>query len=164
VTAQLNVANGLFVPNPGALPRVYAPESASPARSREEAEARLPSLDPARETVVEGLPGAMPSNGGAHVRIMNYEGGLYRVRYQAERSTLLRVAVPYFPGWRAEVDGRTAPVLPADEALIGVVAPAGDHELVLRYHSTWFFTGAVISLMSWIAVLGWLGWSLRRKA
>jgi hypothetical protein len=162
-TALLNETNGLFAPNPGALPRVYAPESASPARSREEVAARLASLDPARETVVEGLPGAMPANGGARVRIAGYEGDAYRVRYQAERPTLLRVAVPYFPGWRAEVDGRAATVLPADLALMGVTVPAGDHELVLRYHSTWFFAGAAVSLLSWMAVLGWLGWLWRRR-
>jgi hypothetical protein len=153
VTARLNASTGLFEPNPGALPRVFAPERAMPARGREEAAARLPSLDPAREAVVEGLPAAMPTNGGATVRIVNYETGMYRVRYQAQRPTLLRVAVPYFPGWRAEVDGQPASVMPADLALIGVSVPAGSHELTLRYRSTWFLAGAAISLLSWMAVL-----------
>jgi uncharacterized membrane protein YfhO len=78
---------------------------------------------------------------------------MYRVRYQAQRPTLLRVAVPYFPGWRAEVDGQPASVMPADLALIGVSVPAGSHELTLRYRSTWFLAGAAISLLSWMAVL-----------
>jgi hypothetical protein len=164
VTAELNVSNGLFVPNPAALPRVYAPETASPVRSREEAGARLSSLDPMRETVVEGLPAAMPSNGGAEARITSYEDGLYRVRYHAQRPTLLRIAVPYFPGWQAAVDGSPETLLPADEAMMGVVVPAGDRELVLRYRSTWLFTGAVISLLSWIAVIGALVWCHRRQA
>jgi Bacterial membrane protein YfhO len=162
VTARLNSTTGQFEPNSGALPRVYAPERVTPARGREDAAARLPSLDAAREAVVEGLPAAMPSNGGATVRIANYEGGLYRVRYQADRPTLLRVAVPYFPGWKAEVDGQSAKVLPADLALLGVLVPAGSHELTLRYRSTWFFAGAAISLLSWMALLVWLARS--RKA
>ena len=156
VTAQLNTTTGLFEPNPGALPRVFAPAVATPARGGEDAAARLGSLDPAREAVVEGLAAAMPANGGAKVRIERYESGLYRVRYQAQRPTLLRVAVPYFPGWRAEVEGQPARVLAADLALIGVVVPAGDHELALRYRSTWFPAGACISLLGWIAVLAWL--------
>jgi hypothetical protein len=163
VTAQLNETSGFFAPRPAALPRVYAPEIASPVRGAEEAAARLPSLDPAHEAVVEGLPAALPSNGGAKVRITGYEGDLYRVRYEAERPTLLRVAVPYFPGWRAEVDGRAEAVLLADEAMMGVVVPAGSHELTLRYRSTWFLTGAMVSLLSWIAVLGWMGWTLKRR-
>jgi hypothetical protein len=152
----LNTTTGLFEPNPGALPRVFAPAVATPARGGEDAAARLGSLDPAREAVVEGLAAAMPANGGAKVRIERYESGLYRVRYQAQRPTLLRVAVPYFPGWRAEVEGQPARVLAADLALIGVVVPAGDHELALRYRSTWFPAGACISLLGWIAVLAWL--------
>jgi hypothetical protein len=164
VTAQLNTANGLFAPNPGALPRVFAPERASPVPSMEEAGARLASLDAERETVVEGLAGAMPSNGSAKVRITSYEGDLYRVRYQAGRPTLLRVAVPYFPGWHAEIDGQPANVLPADLAMMGVVAPAGNHELVLRYRPARFFTGACISLLSWLAVLAWLVRSQRQRA
>jgi hypothetical protein len=161
VTAGLNAATGLFEANPGSLPRVFAPGSASPARGREEALAHLASLDPARETVVEGLPAAMSSNGGAQVRITSYEGDAYRVRYVAELPTLLRVAVPYFPGWRAAIDGQPATILPADLALIGVLAPAGNHELVLRYRSTWFPTGAIVSLASWIAVLVWVVWARR---
>lgn len=153
VTARLNTTAGLFEPNPGALPRVFAPERVTAARGREEAAARLPSLDPAREAVVEGLAAAIDSNGGARVQITSYDSGLYRVRYQAERPTVLRVAVPYFPGWRADVDGQPASVLPADLALMGVPVPAGSHELTLRYRSTWFFAGAAISLLSWIGVI-----------
>jgi hypothetical protein len=162
VTARINVSSGQFDPNPGALPRVYAPQRATPARSREDAAARLAALDPASETVVEGLAAPLPAGAGAKVRIVNYEPGLYRVRYQAERPTLLRVAVPYFPGWRAEVDGQPASVLPADLALMGVAVPAGSHELTLRYHSTWFFAGAAISLLSWLALFVGQAVSLRR--
>ena len=156
VTARLNLQSGLFEPSPGALPRVFAPPLATPARGREDAAARLPSLDPARETGVEGLAAPIPENGGATVRITGYEGGRYQVQYHAQRPTLLRVAVPYFPGWRAEVDGHAAQVLPADLALVGVVVPAGDHQLALRYRSTWFSAGAAISLLSWLALLAWL--------
>jgi hypothetical protein len=164
VTAELNAANGLFQPNAGALPRIYAADNAVPAQGREDAAARLATLDSARETVVEGLARAMASNGGAKVKMVNYEGGLYRARYAAERPTLLRVAAPYFPGWRAEVDGHETSVMPADLALMGVVVPAGSHELVLRYRSTWFAAGAAISLLSWLALLVWLGWTRRADA
>lgn len=154
VTAQLNAADGRFAPNPSAMPRVFAPDTATPVRSREEAGARLASLDPSRETVVEGLPSTMPANGAAKVQITGYEGDAYRVRYQADRPTLLRIAAPYFPGWQAEVDGRAADVMPADLALMAVAVPAGSHELALRYHSARFAAGAAISLLSWLAVIG----------
>ena len=161
VTAALNSANGMFSTNPAALPRVYAPETVSAVPGRAEAAARLASLDPAREAVAEGIA-AIPHNGGASVRITGYQGDLYRARYQTDHATLLRIAAPYFPGWQAEVDGRAVSLVPVDVALIGVVVPPGDHELVVRYRSTWFPAGAAISAVAWLAAIFWLWWGFRR--
>ena len=161
VTATLNSATGMFSTNPAALPRVYAPETVSAVPGRAEAAARLGTLDQAREAVAEGIA-PIPHNGGAQVRVTAYEGDAYRARYQADHPTLLRIAVPYFPGWQAEVDGRAVSVVPVDVALMGAVVPAGDHELVVRYRSTWFATGAAISGVAWMAALFWLWWGFRR--
>jgi len=162
VTATLNSANGMFSTNPDALPRIYAPPTVSAVRGKAEAAARLASLDPAHDAVAEGIA-AIPQNGGAKVQITGYEGDVYRARYQAEHATLLRIATPYFPGWQAEVDGRAVNVVPVDVALMGVVVPAGDHELVVRYRSTWFAAGAAISGVAWMGVIFWLWWGFRRR-
>jgi len=163
VTATLNSTTGMFSTNPSALPRVYAPETVSAVPGRAEAAARLGSLDPAREAVAEGIA-AIPRNGGAKVRITGYQGDLYRARYQADHATLLRIAVPYFPGWQAEVDGHAVNLVPVDLALMGAVVPAGDHELVVRYRSTRFAAGAAISAVAWLAAIFWLWWGFRRRA
>jgi hypothetical protein len=162
VTATLDSATGMFRTNPAALPRIYAPETVSAVRGMAEAEARLGALDPAREALAEGIA-AMPHNGGARVRITGYEGDLYRARYKVDHTTLLCIAAPYFPGWRAEVDGRPVDVVPVDAALMGAVVPAGDHELVVRYRSTWFAAGAGVSGVAWLAAMVWLWWGWRRR-
>ena len=59
------------------------------------------------------------------------------------------------------MDGRSLSVIPVDVALMGVVAPAGGHELTLRYRSTWFLTGALVSGFAGLAVLAWLVWNFR---
>lgn len=160
VTAKLNAAKGTFAPNASALPRIYAPENVTPVRDSSEATAHLATLDPARNTFAEGLAVPILHNGGVQIHITGYTGDSYRARYVTEHPTFLRIAVPYFLGWQAQVDGKPAPVFPADLAMMGVSVPAGSHELLLHYHSTWFRTGAIISLLSWQAVLGWLylGW------
>ncbi len=163
VTAIIDASKGSLQLNAARLPRIYAPESVSAVRTKEEALARLATLDPAREAVVEGGE-AIPQNGGATVQITAYEGDLYRARYQAAHATLLRIAVPYFPGWQAEVDGRPLPVVPVDFALMGVVAPAGSHELTVRYKPARFAIGAGISVVAWLGVLAWLGWGWRKAA
>src|SRR5581483_2140485 len=98
VTAKLDMANGLFGPNPGVLPRVYATDIATPVRSSQEAAAKLASLDPAHETVVEGLSGAR-QNSGVRARVTGFDGDSYRIHYDAENPAVLRIAEPYFPGW-----------------------------------------------------------------
>jgi hypothetical protein len=153
VTVKLNAANGALEPNPTALPRVYAPPVVMPAPA---GGVELALLEPAAESYVEGLTAQMTQNAGARVRITEYTGDSYRVHYESDHNTFLRIAVPYFPGWRAVVDGKELPLMPADLALMGVIVPSGSHDLTLRYHSTWFQTGALISFLSWLAVLVWL--------
>jgi hypothetical protein len=148
VTAVIDTKSGGIQTNPAVLPRIYAPEAVQTVRTRDEAAARLASLDPAREAVVEGaVPGG--SNGGAQVRITAYERDLYRARVETPHPSLLRIAVPYFPGWKARVDGKPAAVVPVDLALMGVTVPAGRHELVLSYASSRFATGLTISVLAW---------------
>ena len=162
VTATLSSADGMFRTNPDGLPRIYAPQTVSAAGTREEAAARLGTLDPAREGVAEGIA-PIPANGGAKVQITGYQGDAYRARYQADHATLLRIAAPYFPGWRAEVDGRAVNVVPVDVALMGVVVPPGDHELVVRFRSSRYAAGAAISGLAWLGMCVWLWWGFRRR-
>jgi hypothetical protein len=162
VTAKLETSRGVFLPNPTAMPRVFAPPTVSAAGGQEEAARRLASLDPAREAVVEES-GAIPQNGPADLAITRYDGDSYTVRCRVARSTLIRLAVPYFPGWRAEIDGRSEKVVPVDLALMGVVVPEGSHEVVFRYYSNWFATGAGVSLLSGLVLAWWLYRCFRRR-
>jgi len=47
---------------------------------------------------------------------------------------LVVLARPWAPGWRARIDGAAAPLVRANLAGLGVVAPPGRHEVVLSYH------------------------------
>ncbi|MGH9559094.1 MAG: YfhO family protein, partial [Bryobacteraceae bacterium] len=113
-------------------------------------------LDPAQSAVVEAAPR------GARIRILNYRDDFYRIRYSALVQCLLRIAVPYYPGWTAAVDGRKTQVVPVDYALSGVIVPAGDHELTFRYVSKWFSLGAILSLITAVSCLSALLFSFFR--
>jgi hypothetical protein len=39
----------------------------------------------------------------------------------------------YYPGWIAEIDGRLAPILRADELFRAVELPAGTHRVMFRF-------------------------------
>jgi hypothetical protein len=145
VTHKIDAARGALVENPDALPRVWAAPRAAFVTGPEEARAALGGLDPAQSAIVEAPAQSLASE-GARVQVVEYQDDFYRVRYSAPADVLMRIAVPYFPGWGAAVDGRAATVRPVDYALSGVVVPAGNHELTFRYRSFWFLLGGIISL------------------
>jgi len=105
----------------------------------------LGTLNPAQSAVVEAAVRSLAP--GATARIVNYEDDFYRIHYSASGDSLLRIAVPYYPGWIAAVDGHPVDVLAVDYALSGVIVPAGEHQLEFRYHSRWFRMGAILSAL-----------------
>jgi len=158
VTHKLDASKGALVENPEALPRISAPGEVKFARDAASARRMLDSLDPAQTAIVEGS-GQDFATPGARVEILNYADDYYRVRYSAAGECLLRIAVPYFPGWTAAIDGQPAEVRAVDYALSGVIAPAGEHELTLRYRSRRLAAGAFLSAAGALICLGILLYS-----
>jgi hypothetical protein len=111
------------------------------------------AFDPLKEIITEKdivLPeslGNTDAKAGAVLIRKEVQGrGWYSV-------SLLREGVAVFPGnhapgWRAWIDGRRTEVFEANLFAKGVLVPAGDHEIVLRYLPASFLWGVVISLAS----------------
>ncbi|HLX43241.1 MAG TPA: YfhO family protein [Bryobacteraceae bacterium] len=162
VTNKMDTAHGAIVENPDVLARVSVPNEVAFASSPDEAAGKLNTLDPARMAIVEASPRSLAPS-GATVQILNYQDDFYRVHYSAASDCLLRIAVPFFPGWTATIDGHGTDVLRVDYALSGVIVPAGDHELVFHYRSRWFRIGALSSILTAAACLGIILPSILRK-
>lgn len=81
----------------------------------------------------------------ATASIVAYDEQSYRIHYRAAAPGLLRLSVAWFPGWEARVDGQPLQVMAADTALIGVMVPAGERDVELRFRSNYFAIGAGLS-------------------
>lgn len=82
---------------------------------------------------------------------------VYRPQYMAldarsEGRGLLVVSEVYYPGWRARVDGKEAPVYRVDHALRGVVLPPGEHRVELYYQPLSLFLGAIVTALTVVTV------------
>jgi hypothetical protein len=152
---DLVLGRGRRLDNPGSLGRVSAPPRVQFVADRKAALAALAKLDPAQSAVVEDAPRSL-TPAVQSIEITAYTGDTYRIRYTASSDSLLRIAVPYYPGWSAVVDGADATVIPVDEALMGVFVPAGSHELTVQFRSQWFRRGVALSVAGAIAVLAGL--------
>ncbi|XXF80088.1 YfhO family protein [Myxococcaceae bacterium GXIMD 01537] len=127
-------------------------------------EARAASLDPFGTVTVAPTPEPLPPVDEAHppraVPIAERGANHTRLTVEAPVPGLVVLLDPWFPGWRAEVDGAPAALLRADYAFMAVAVPAGRHEVTLRYVPTTLLPGMACVLV----VLGsTLGWALRRR-
>jgi hypothetical protein len=68
-------------------------------------------------------------------------------------SSYVLVSENWYVDWRATVDGRPAPVLRGDHALITVLVPPGTRTVELSYYSRTFARGKLIALVTLIVVL-----------
>jgi Bacterial membrane protein YfhO len=141
-------ARGRLEENPSALPRVSVPPRITPGGYAE-----LASLDPAQGSVVEGTAKSTTQQQPAELTITGYREDFYQIRYRAAADTLIRVAVPYAPGWIATVDGTPVAVRPVDYALSGVVVPAGAHQLTLQFRPKYFLLGAALSILGAVGMI-----------
>jgi len=74
-----------------------------------------------------------------------------RARVSGDGGSLVVVAQNLSLGWTARVDGRAAPVVAVDGALLGVFVPPGRHTVALDYLPRSFLAG---SALSGVALLG----------
>jgi hypothetical protein len=81
--------------------------------------------------VTPGSPAASAAN--AALEVLDNTPARARVRTRCDGPCFVVLARPLAPGWRAAIDGARAPLLRANLAAMGVLAPTGVHEVEIRY-------------------------------
>ncbi len=147
MSRYLDLQRGGVYEYAGLLPRAYFPKSLLRTHDAAELRHTLLSLDPARAAVVEQDVPGIAADATAQVSIVDHGDAWYHLRYQASSPNILRVAIPYFPGWHATIDGRALDVITVDGAFLGIVVPPGAGEILLQYRSTYFWPAVAISVL-----------------
>ena len=150
------------VDNP--LPRANFPQELIQAATPEDTRRRLATLDPVRQALVPSVTNVPSQDAKATADVREFTPGYYRIHYQSATASLLRVSNAYFPGWIARSGGQDLPVLPVDYALMGVVVPAGQGDVVLDYHSTYFLPAGMLTLAALLACVALLVLDLRKSS
>ncbi len=107
-----------------------------------------PDFDPFATVVLLAPAGVEPLATAASVTVLEDAPGRLRLATTSSGLTFIVVSEAYFPGWQASVDGAPVAVVAADGALLGVLAPAGAHELVLVYRPPLLLLGAALTGLS----------------
>jgi len=99
-------------------------------------------------------------------RVLKSHFGIQNVDVEVEAGapSLVVVAQSWYHDWCAEVDGKPARLLRANDAFQAVEIPEGRHRVQLIYRDRAFETGAGISLLALLACLICVAASSRQKA
>ncbi|MDD9942646.1 MAG: YfhO family protein [Myxococcales bacterium] len=81
-----------------------------------------------------------------------------QVDNRGHRTRYLVVLDADYPGWQASIDGQPTRLHRTNDGFKGLVVPAGDHQIVLSFRST-YLRGALwlagVTLLALVALLGW---------
>ena len=104
-------------------------------------------VDPRRVAILERVPATPPAPQAAGGSAAVVEESFDRVVLRAESPAdgILVLADPYYPGWRARLDGEAVEILRADHALRAIELPAGQHEIVFEFAGGGYRAGVLIS-------------------
>lgn len=173
---------GLRLVHDGPDARVYENENAQPRATVVSAQQVVgspaaalaavgrPGFDITRGAVTErqlpGLPvasGAVPA--GPATIVSGGDPDELVVHARARRAGLLVVSDNWFPGWKATVDGRPAPVERVDYVMRGVPVGPGAHTVLMRYEPVTWRIGWIVSLVTLAALAAaWVAGGRRRRA
>ena len=132
--------------NPSVLPRFYLVGRVRTA-TRAEALALLaaPDFDPHTEAIVEG---AVEASATGRVTVLSYSAQDIALETDAPGPALLATSEAWYPGWRASIDGRPAPLVITNGAFRGLAVPAGRHRIHMQFNPPILWQGAAISLLA----------------
>jgi hypothetical protein len=116
------------------------------------------------ESKFQVQPGSADST--AVIEITEHKPNYLKYESQSQNTGLAVFSEIYYPGWKATIDGKEAPVLRADYILRALEVPAGSHTIEFRFEPKAYTAGNKVTMASsWLALLillGSIGWSLKR--
>lgn len=143
--------------NPTVLPRAHLVGKYFRASSVESAKERILSgeFEPATEVILYESPHFVGDSlhSKSNVTVENYSTNEVIVAVSSDAAGLLVLSDTYYPGWKAEVDGRQVEILKANLCQRAVEVPAGTHTVRFHFDAPTIRIGAGIS----VATLMFLG-------
>jgi hypothetical protein len=149
----------IILQNNAALPRAFVVyrtvrtlSAAKAARSF-----KRNKIDFSRQAIVEKGPALKGTGRLTPARITTYLPESVTLTLNAKHRGLLVLSDAYFPGWHASLDGKEAPIYPANVAFRGVAVPPGRHTIRFDYRPDPYRRAIYVFWLSLIGVILLIG-------
>jgi hypothetical protein len=113
---------------------------------------RLIGPDDSFYRVYEFLHAHPPYTFSGEIRVTGWQPERRAFQVHSATGGLFTLAEQFFPGWRAEIDGRPIPIHRWHTAFQSIQIPPGDHTIGFAYGSRLLPLGGAVSLLSVILV------------
>ncbi|MCY2991495.1 MAG: hypothetical protein NTY19_27010 [Planctomycetota bacterium] len=142
--------------NRAALPRVYVPQRVEVVADAQTRLAKLAAADfnPAHVAFLES-PVSLSANCRGSAEIVEEVPTRIRISWQMETPGLIVLSDLWHPGWKAYIDGNPVPILRANHAIRGVIAPPGSGALEFRYEPDSFRDGLHLCELAILILIAW---------
>ena len=154
----LTTPGGTVGANPTALPRAWVAYGWRNAHDAGDALALVASSSSRSlfdQPVIEGVRGA-PAGAAPRAtvaRVTDNSSEEVTIHAVARHPGFVVLDDSAFPGWQATVDGRSVPWHPVNENFRAVAVGPGPHTIVFRYRPSSVTEGAIITVLSFLALL-----------
>jgi hypothetical protein len=123
--------------------------------------------DPRKTVLLESYPSDAPpvptEKAAGRSRVLVKKPGYYEIEAENDADAYLVLSEAWYPGWRAEVDGRAVDVLPANHLIQTVRLPAGKHVVRFEYRSRFLGLGFAVAALAALVPVGFLVRRHRRQ-
>jgi hypothetical protein len=138
------------------LPRAFVVHRTLVAASHDDAWVQIhqPGFDPSTTVVLEG--GRLldvQASVEPQIRIVRYGADALEIEATTAAEGYLFLSDPFYPGWKATIDGEPVPIIRANYAFRAVELPVGTHRVAMAFRPGLWYTGLAISLLSALVLL-----------
>ncbi len=106
---------------------------------------RRPEFTPRRTVILEQQVAVAPGEPTA-AQVISFAPERLVISARAQTDGVLSIALPWYPGWEARLNGTPVETLRAYGALTAIALPAGSHTVEMVYNPLSYRIGALISL------------------
>ena len=97
------------------------------------------------------------------VKFEQFEATRIRLKVRSDRRGLLVMSEIFYPGWKAQVNGKDVPIWKMDGGLRGIVVPGGEGVVAVYYSPASFRAGGITSAAAFLGLTVLAFFGLRKR-